>query len=477
MVERLTPGRARWFDVGAAAVALAAGLALARAPVIAAAAALAGSAVGLAVLVEPLVGLGLTLMAGPFAALERIVWGLPLDLGQALLMLTLGAWLLRGSARRRVFFPRAPLTMPLLAFTGVAAISLWNAFSVADGLAELLKWVQVIAVYVFVVDSVDRARLPWATGMVLAAALVQACGGLWQFGLRGAGPEHFLIPGTSFYRAYGGFEQPNPFAGYIGLALPLAVGLVSNFKLVYTAPRTITLHVSRFAFPLLAGVLILAAALLASWSRGAWLGAAAALAVMIAFWPRRWWLGVGLVSIIAAVILGGSVLGVLPQAVRARLADLTQYAQVYDVRGVGVNDANYAVVERLAHWQAAGEMIRWRAWTGVGFGNYQAAYDTYRLLKWPIPLGHAHNYILNIAAETGIPGLLAYLFLWGAIFWQTFRALGKTSGWRRGLVLGLLGAWVHLFVHNMVDNLYVNNVWIHLAVLLGLLNQASEHQR
>ena len=30
-----------------------------------------------------------------------------------------------------------------------------------------------------------------------------------------------------------------------------------------------------------------------------------------------------------------------------------------DVRGVGINDANYAVLERLAHWQAALEMWRY----------------------------------------------------------------------------------------------------------------------
>jgi O-antigen ligase len=137
---------------------------------------------------------------------------------------------------------------------------------------------------------------------------------------------------------------------------------------------------------------------------------------------------------------------------------------------VKINDANYAVVERLAHWQAGVRMIEAHPWTGVGFSNYQPVYEQYRLLNWPMPLGHAHNIYLNVAAETGLPGLLAYLGLWAAIFALTIRALGRLSGATRWLALGLLGAWVHLSVHHLFDNLYVNNVHLHIGAMIGLLS-------
>jgi hypothetical protein len=35
--------------------------------------------------------------------------------------------------------------------------------------------------------------------------------------------------------------------------------------------------------------------------------------------------------------------------------------------------------------------------------------------------------------------------------------------------LGLLGAWTHLSVHQLVDNLYVNNIPLTVGALLGLL--------
>jgi hypothetical protein len=39
----------------------------------------------------------------------------------------------------------------------------------------------------------------------------------------------------------------------------------------------------------------------------------------------------------------------------------------------------------------------------------------------------------------------------------------------RGVAIGLLGTWTHLSVHHLLDNLYVNNVHLHVGVLLGLL--------
>lgn len=39
----------------------------------------------------------------------------------------------------------------------------------------------------------------------------------------------------------------------------------------------------------------------------------------------------------------------------------------------------------------------------------------------------------------------------------------------RGLVLGLLGTWTHLAVHSIVDKLYVNNLFLVIGVMLGVL--------
>jgi O-antigen ligase len=215
--------------------------------------------------------------------------------------------------------------------------------------------------------------------------------------------------------------------------------------------------------------LLLAAGLYLSFSRGAWLGTAAALGAIIVFAPRRLWMGLtlGAIALLGLVTLSGA--GLLPSAINERLADAGTLFDIRDVRGVAINDANYALIERQAHWQAALNMLSEHPWTGVGFSNYQPLYEQYRLLNWPMPLGHAHNIYLNVAAETGLIGLGLYLLLWISVLVLTFRAIRRAQGFDRAAAVGLMGAWVYLGTHMLVDNLYVNNTHLMIGALLGLL--------
>ncbi len=477
--------------LGWLALAGAAGLGLATLPLPAAGLLLAGTAMVLAILIEPLIGLALTLLAGPFGALESVILGgTAMDSGQLLLALTLAAWLARGVARREIRLPivgRA-LGIPLALFVAVGLISLCGAPSLTLGFKEVLKWVQVGFVAWFAADTprqrendreraIVQTRLKLVTAAVLLAGSCQALIGIWQFGLRGHGPEHFEILGR-FFRAYGTFEQPNPFAGYLGLTLPIAVGIgigglgswwgkKASTRRQASIPRLLTIM-----FIIIA---VLAAALLMSWSRGGWLGAAGGLAAMTFFWPRKRWMGGLLVLALAAGGLGALRIGLIPDQFTARLVGFAGDIQIQDARGMDITPSNYSVLERAAHWQAALSMANEFPWLGVGLGNYEAAYSDYALLNWPYALGHAHNYYLNLLAEAGVVGLSAYLLLWAAIVWQTARVIRNTSYPLRGLALGLMGAWVHLSVHHLVDKLYVNNIYLHLGAMIGILILLQRH--
>jgi putative inorganic carbon (HCO3(-)) transporter len=63
---------------------------------------------------------------------------------------------------------------------------------------------------------------------LFAAGLSQAALGIYQFGLRGDGPEHFLVLGR-FYRAYGTFNQPNPYGGFMNLTAVLGLGIFLGY--------------------------------------------------------------------------------------------------------------------------------------------------------------------------------------------------------------------------------------------------------
>lgn len=432
------------------------------------------TAVILLTLIQPLAGLAVALLVGPWGALEA-VWGRAglLDSGQLFLLLTLAIWLARGAMRRRIVLPRTALDLPLAIFVGVTAVTVLRAPSIPIGFKELLKWLEIWLILWLVLDLLPPTRYRWLVGIVLLAGLSQAFIGIWQFGLRGSGPETFMILGR-FYRAYGTFEQPNPFAGFMNwtawLAMGTAVGLIVHAWQKRSWPHTLTEWGWWGFVALCAGASVIA--LVMSWSRGAWLGFVAGGAVFVLFWPRQRWQGGAL------LVTGGALIGLLlaigiafnrvPASIVERITSSGEDFTFGDVRGVDINDANYAVLERLAHWQAALDMARDHLWLGVGFGNYEPAYPQYELINWPYPLGHAHNYYLNLLAETGVLGLAAYVVLWTAVILQAIRLLNQLEGERRGIMLGLLAVWAALAVHQLVDKLYVNNLYLHLGALLAL---------
>jgi len=165
----------------------------------------------------------------------------------------------------------------------------------------------------------------------------------------------------------------------------------------------------------------------------------------------------------------------VPAGIQQRVQNtLTEFTGFGDMRAVPISDENFAIVERLAHWQAAVNMANAHPLVGVGLGNYEAAYPDYGLVSWPRALGHAHNDYLNVLAETGVVGLSGYLAGWAVTVWWTLRALRQPDPVMRGLTLGLLGTWTHLAIHSFVDKLYVNNLFLHIGVMLGLLAVAYQ---
>jgi O-antigen ligase len=491
-------------------IACAIGIAIAVLPAQYSAALIAAAGYLLLLLIQPLFGLGVALLAGPWAALEAIALAgvLPINSGQIFFALAVAGWLAWGMARRRIFLRHTPLNAPLAIFLAVATLSLLEAPSLSYGLNELIKWAELLLVMLMVVDlalngatgdltriggerqprhrttsdafGAIQHRLKFVIALVLLAGASQALIGIWQFGFRGEGPEHFAILGD-YFRAYGTFEQPNPFGGFMGLTAAFALGVLigavaplwprlsDRLRLRRNLRTTAPAFSWKWATFVGACALLCSAALLLSWSRGAWLGFAAGLAVLVLFLPRRRWVGFALLLAALAVFWVGMQVGLVPSSVAERLISFQEDLRFGDVRGVDINDANYAVLERLAHWQSALNMAGAHPWLGVGFGNYEPAYPDYALINWPDPLGHAHNFYLNILAEVGVIGLLTYLALWGIVFWQSLRLLRLLPWPERGIILGLLASWTVLAVHHLLDNLYVNNVHLHLGVMLGIL--------
>ena len=431
--------------------------------------------------VSPQSALIVTLTLAPLRTLISTESGLslPLDIGQVLLIFYLGLWLAQRLWRREALFkPQAdPPLLAVLGLIAVFSIGAWTSQSLSGWLSEWLKWVAIALLVWTLTLSVD-GNWSWLVFAILVSAFANALVGLYIFA-GGSGADHLVILGR-FFRAFGTFGQPNPFGGFMGIALPLGLTaawaqLPSMWKSWRSQRRLPQLPFIIFLGSSLVS-LVLAAALLASWSRGAWLGTAVAVMCMLVALPKRLSQGLALAAAIAALIAATWSLGLLPRSIVLRLTTAaTDLITVSDVRGVEIAPSNYAVIERLAHWQAALYMAEAAPYFGIGLGNYEVVYDNYRLIYWEEPLGHAHNLYLNMLAETGAVGLVAYLCFWAVVFRMTWSLRQQPDAFSRSIAVGLLGCWVYVAVHSVFDNLYVNNLFLHIGVLLGIL--AILHRR
>jgi len=394
----------------------------------------------------------------------------PLSVTDLLLAGAVALWFADGVRRRTLRLDAAPIPGWIAFYLAALLLSTYTAADLTEAAAEVIKWVELLLVVWLVGQTLTPAQSRWLVLALLAGGAMQGILGVYQFLFR-VGPDAFVLLGR-FMRAAGSFHQPNPYAGYLGLTLPVAVSLAlwgwqwgggyvglpvrRTYALIYTG---------------LAGVI--GAGLLASWSRGGWLGAVAGGGLVVLVRSRRM-LMAGLTFLLVLLLwgaMGGLSPDVLPAPITERLADVPAYLGVgiEQIVAQPVTDENFSVIERLAHWLAAERMWEMAPWLGVGPASYAMVYPQVRLPFWEDALGHAHNIYLNVLAETGLIGLIAYLLMWGGIVAGLWKAARRRSGasWEKALLVGVLGVIAHLTLHNLFDNLYVQGIQLHLALWLG----------
>ncbi|MCA1554610.1 MAG: O-antigen ligase family protein, partial [Chloroflexi bacterium] len=285
------------------------------------------------------------------------------------------------------------------------------------------------------------------------------------------GPEPFFVPlgGQIIMRSYGTFEQPNPFAAYLNFALTMIASLLIG--LVFERRASADAHWRGLVLVALITLPMIAAAFFFSLSRGAWLGFALAFVVMSALRSRRALLLFALLSLVGVGLLALGSLNVLPPAIAERIADIPTFfgLNLFDPRAVVLTNENFALVDRMAHWFTAWNMFADHPWLGVGIGNYGVVYPSYGLREWPFSLGHAHNFYLNMLAETGALGLLCYVLFVASTIGYAWWTVRRTHGTGRAIAMGVLGALVAVAAHNFFDNLYVHGMNMQFAILLGIL--------
>jgi O-antigen ligase len=419
-----------------------------------------------AILHRPLLGLCLLIPSVPFQSLRAFNLGpFPASSTELLVGVTLVAWLLRVLVTRRRTFAPMPLLPPLLLFLTGITLSFLSIIaapagegSLVWGFKELVKWVELLLVYVLACNLLTtRRQLRLVALLIVASTAVEALVGLYQF-VRKVGPPSFLIHGL-FMRAYGSFAQPNPFAGYLNMGVFLAVALA----LVYAR---------RGRGRWLAPAAVIVAAIVCSLSRSAWLALTVAVVVLLDRGGVRSRTLVGFGMAGAIIVAWLFALHLVPGALSTRLIAAFD---VYNVDVLHPTPATFSAAQRLAFWIAGERMFTSHWLLGVGMGNFGIVYPHYALPGWNVGLQHAHDYYLNQAVETGLVGLGTYvIFLFSAcrLLWRPLATLRDPL--LHAIVAGALGMLITLSVHNLLDDLYVHGTVVQIALLLAMAGVAIQ---
>jgi O-antigen ligase len=224
------------------------------------------------------------------------------------------------------------------------------------------------------------------------------------------------------------------------------------------------------------GVYLAASLVIGASVGGTWplLGNLVLLAAMLFCRSRGAWLALGAVAILWFLGFGDRIV----RRWRTRAIVVTLVLVIASLLGWSYVREQWQADVRPSIWKATMSMIAARPLLGHGFGTYVAVYPKYRLPEYFLRAkatnvtDHAHNELLEIAAEQGLVGLAATLWLWGMAVGCGLRASRQSDGPERRATLGLLAAMLVLMMHSLVDVdlRYLPNqslLWLLMGLLVG----------
>jgi putative inorganic carbon (hco3(-)) transporter len=336
-------------------------------------------------------------------------------------------------ALRRVSEGDPPLSWsPHLAWAG--ALTLWAVIALPSA-ADQEMAIKTVGSFAYAItfscvvlatcDTLEDLR--WIFGVLVLVASVITLPALQNADDLRAAQSSGIIVG----RAQGFFPSPNGLGGFSALAALVGIGLTF-------AARTVRGRVGA-----LLATTVLLAGLILSLSRGAWLGMSAGLILLVLALGRvRRTLIVWAIPVLVIGLFAGAFAPSRPelQVIGQRVADLGA-VQSYD--------------DRPELWAEALRQIREDPWTGQGPGNFERASRRQVSGTLSVSASHAHNQVLNTAAEMGVPGgllLLGFALALGVAARHTLRRLPESGHHRdRALVAGMAAALLARFTQGLVD--------------------------
>lgn len=372
---------------------------------------------------------------------------------EILLIILLGAWLVRAAAQRRLSLaaPRVNRALAAVAVTALLSLAV-NRVPPAIGFEAMRVLLQAALFYLVAANCIrDGRQLRQLVTVMLVAVTIVAAYGVFQYAVGVETPKRWVVSEFETLiktRVFSTIGNPNALGGYLVLFLPLALTLALDAK--ERLPRLLCGGAAAIMF----------FCLLFTFSRGAWIGFLASL-VLLAVWKDR--------RILLALGVGLLLLPVLMPAVVSRMLFIfsPEYLRMSYTWG------------RLRFWLTALEKIRRHPLFGVGLGTFGDTVAMRHNLPGAI---WVDNHYLKLGAEMGLPGLAAFLWLTGEAVrtgWIGRREV--RNDYYRSLLTGITAGLVAVSVQNLTASIWevliVGAYWWFLAGVQAAVGRIDRLER
>lgn len=338
-----------------------------------------------------------------------------------------------------------PIDMPIIFYVTVIIISTITSIDPSGSFRDLAIHLTSIGFIFVIVNNINTKKdfNILIVFLVISATLV-AIYGFYQYKV-GVEIEDKWVDAVNNpdvkTRIYSVFGNPNIFAEYLIMIIPISLSLFWFSKKVHK--KAIFLVTS----------LILILALVLTLSRGGWVGFAFGMFVFVLLIEKR--------LLLSIIPLGLGAIYFLPSSILNRILSIFNFA-----------DSSNAY--RIKMWNITLDIIKDNWLVGVGFGHlpFKATFETYIRT---MPTYHAHNTYLETMAEMGILGFIIFIIFIFVLFKYSIKKLVKgKDNYIRIMATGVLSGLAAVLAHGAVENvLYIPRIiitfWILVSLILALM--------
>ena len=396
------------------------------------------------------------------------------DIIKLLCFLTIiGSWTIMMLSEKKMLFTKTSINVPIFSFLLCSLAASFYSAHIKNSLETVLH--DYLTYFIIFFCMINTIRSQEQINRVVKAMLI-TCGLVCAYGVYG----YYTGIAIRDERLVATFEYHSRIAKYISLLLPIAVCLFFWYK-----DKLSRLSLSLF-------VILCSFSLILTMNRTSWVAIFIAV-IFIGFTTQK--------KLLMAIFIGvcGLLIFILPSKFITHATTITQVNKLFTSKKI--------LGERLLCWKASIAIIQDHPLLGIGPGkrNFRDAYQRYRekiktkepsqkkavsvkrtetqdkektVTKGIEKLSHAHNIFLHIWAETGIIGLLSFLWLFATVFYAAIKSWRFSSGgYEKMLLLGITASLIAIFSHGFTDSFWKKPdalfLWYIISILFVVIHTMS----